>query len=113
MIYRGPETDAPPSEEEQSAMGEFMGEMIAKGWLLAADGLRTSAHGSRVRQANGEVKVIDGPFSEAKEIVGGFAIVDVPTKEIALGLAKKFLKVAGDGESEVRLMHDIPAYPPA
>jgi hypothetical protein len=110
MIYHGPETEAPPSDAEQAAMGEFMGDMLAKGWLLHADGLLTSRHGARVRQANGQVTVVDGPFTEAKEIVGGFAIVDVPSKEIAIDLAKRFLQVAGDGVSEVRQMHDVPSY---
>ena len=115
MIYRqaAPESDAPPTEEEESAMGAFMGEMIANGYLLHADGLMTSKHGYKVCQSKGQVTVKDGPFSETKEVIGGFAIVDVPSKEIAIDLAKKFLVVAGDGESEVRLMHDTPAFPPA
>ena len=94
-------------------MGEFMGEMIAAGYLLHADGLMTSSHGCKVLLSKGQVTVKDGPFTETKEVIGGFAIVDVPSKEIAVDLAKKFLAVAGDGESEVRLMHDVAAFPPA
>jgi hypothetical protein len=54
--------------------------------------------------------VTDGPFTESKELIAGFAIVRTKTKAEAIELAKRFLKIAGDGESEIREMHDAPAF---
>jgi hypothetical protein len=58
--------------------------------------------GARVRNSNGKVTVTDGPFAEAKEVVGGFAILRANSKEEAIQLARDFLKVAGEGECELR-----------
>ena len=79
--------------------------------LLATDGLLGSSKGARVKLAKGKVTVTDGPFTETKELIAGFAIVQVPSKAEAIELATRFLKIAGDGESEIRQMHDVPAYP--
>ena len=54
--------------------------------------------------------VTDGPFTETKELIAGYAIVQVKSKQEAIELAKRFLKVVGEGESEIRLMHDAPAF---
>ena len=104
------EAGTPPTKDEIARMGEFIQELAKTGVLIQADGLLPSATGARVRQAGGKVTVTDGPFSEAKELIGGFAIVEVKSKEEAIELTKRFLKVAGDGESEIRQMHDAPAF---
>jgi hypothetical protein len=65
-----------------------------------------SALGARVRSANGKVSVTDGPFSESKEVIGGFAILQAKSKEEAIQLVKNFLKVVGDGECEVRQVYE-------
>jgi len=72
------------------------------GTLVATEGCMPSALGARVRLSNGKLNVTDGPFTEAKEVVGGFAILQANSKEHAVELAKEFLKVAGDGECEIR-----------
>jgi hypothetical protein len=113
-IYRPADTKsleagAPPTEEEMSKMGAFIEEMMKSGILLAADGLLPSSMGARVRLSNGELTVTDGPFVEAKELVGGFAIVRLDSKAEAIELAERFLKIAGDGEAEIRQMHEEPA----
>ncbi len=117
MVYKpadgSGESEAPPTAEEEEKMGAFIGEMAGAGYLVTADGLRPSSHGVRVRQTNGQVKVTDGPFTESKELIAGYAIVEVPSRDIAIDIARKFLAVAGDGESEIRLMHDTPAFEPA
>ena len=117
MVYRpadgSGESEAPPTTEEQRKMGAFIEEMATAGYLVTADGLRPSSYGLRVRQANGQVNVTDGPFTESKELIAGYAIVEVPSRDVAIDIARKFLAVAGDGESEVRLMHDAPAFVPA
>ncbi|SDR49209.1 Uncharacterized conserved protein [Rhizobiales bacterium GAS191] len=113
MIYRPEEdmeTAGPPTPENMAAMGAFIGEMAEAGVLLAADGLLPSSKGAKVRLAKGKLSVTDGPFAEAKEVIGGFAIVQLPSMEEAVKVAERFLKIAGDGESEIRQMHDAPAF---
>jgi len=115
MIYKPADTKSaesgvPPTQQEMKTMGEFIGELASSGVLLAADGLMPSSAGARVRVSNGKLSVTDGPFTEAKELIAGFAIVQVKSKKEAVRLAERFLRVAGDGESEVRQMHDAPAF---
>ena len=111
-IYKpGEESTAPPTAEHMEAMGKFIEELAKSGVLLQTDGLVHSSKGARVRMnADGSFKVVDGPFTEAKEIIGGYAIIDVKSKAEAIELTKRFLKVAGGGESEIREMHEQPAY---
>jgi len=109
-IYRTGERAAPPSQQEMAEMGAFIHELAKAGTLLLTDGLLPSANGARVRLDRGKFTVTDGPFTETKEVIGGFAIVQAKSKAEAIELAKRFLKIAGDGEAEVRLMHDAPAF---
>jgi hypothetical protein len=116
-IYRPADTGKveaglPPSQEEMAEMGKLIGDMIKAGVLLATDGLLPSSKGVRVRLSGGEFAVTDGPFTETKELIAGFAIIRVDSKAEAIEWGKRFLKVAGDGESEIRLMWDTPAFPP-
>jgi hypothetical protein len=89
-------------------MGKLIEEMAKAGVLLATDGLQPSSKGARVRISGGKFTVTDGPFTEAKELIAGYAIVQVKSKEEAIEWAKRFLKVMGEGESEIRQMHDAP-----
>ena len=91
-------------------MGRLIEDMSRAGVLLATDGLQPSAKGSRVRLAEQRFTVIDGPFAETKELVAGYAILEVKSKAEAIELAKKFLKVVGGGECEIRLMHDASGF---
>jgi hypothetical protein len=96
-----------PSQEEMAAMGKLIEELTKEGVLVATDGLASSAKGAIVRQTNGKVTVTDGPFAETKELVAGYAIFNVKSKEQMIELTKRFLKVVGgDGVSEIRLMHE-------
>jgi len=83
-------------------MGKLVEEGMMAGWLLATEGCLPSALGARVRSSGGKLTVTDGPFTEAKEVVGGLAILEANSKEEAIKLAKNFLQVAGDGECELR-----------
>ena len=113
MLYKpGKEVTAPPTQQEMAEMGTFIGEMAKSGVLLATDGLQPSSKGARVKITGGKFTVTDGPFTEAKEIIAGFAIVQVKSKQEAIELGERFLRLAGDGESEIREMYDVPAYPP-
>jgi hypothetical protein len=92
----------PPSQQEMAQMGKLIEELTKSGVLLATEGCLPSAKGARVRLSKGKITVTDGPFTEAKELVGGFALIRAKSKDEAVELTKRFLNVAGDGESEIR-----------
>jgi hypothetical protein len=109
MLYRpGKEATAPPSAGVMAEMGKLIEEWTKAGVLLSTEGLQPSSQGMRVRIAGGKFTVTDGPFPEAKEVIAGYAIVQLKSKEEAIEYAKRFLKVMGEGESEVRPMHVAP-----
>jgi hypothetical protein len=105
-IYKTTERATPPTAEEMATMGKLVEEGMKAGWLLATEGCLPTALGARVRRSSGKLTVTDGPFTEAKEVVGGFAILKANSKEDAIELARQFLKVAGDGECELRQIYD-------
>jgi hypothetical protein len=88
-------------------MGKLVEEAMKAGYLLATEGCMPSALGARVRLADGKTSVVDGPFTEAKEVVGGFAILKANSKEEAVQQVKDFLQVAGDGECELRQLYEM------
>lgn len=105
-MYKTVERNTPPSQEEMAAMGKLIEEGMKNGWLLATEGCLPTALGARVRRSGDKLSVTDGPFTEAKEVVGGFAILKANSKEEAIQLAKDFLKVAGEGECEIRQIYE-------
>lgn len=107
-IYKSPERNTPPSRQEMETMGNLIEEGMRKGWLLATEGCLPSALGARVRLTDGNYTVIDGPFTESKELVGGFAILQANSKEEALQLVRDFLHVVGQGECELRQLYEAP-----
>jgi len=107
MLYKpGKESTAPPSTEHLAEMGTLIEEMTKSGVLLSTDGLQPSAKGARVRISGGKFTVTDGPFTETKELIAGYAIVQVKARSEAIEWAKRFLKAVGEGESEIRQMHE-------
>jgi hypothetical protein len=107
-IYKSVERNAPPSQEEMDKMGKLIEKEMKAGTLLATEGCLPSALGARVRISDGKVTVTDGPFTEAKEVVGGFAILQANSKAEAIEMAKNFLQVAGEGECELRQIFEAP-----
>ena len=105
------EAGAPPSPEMIEKMGAFMEEVTKAGVLLAADGLHPSAKGKRVRLANGKVTVIDGPFTESKELIASYALFQVKTMEEAVEWTSRFLNVLGEGECELRPIFEPTDFP--
>jgi hypothetical protein len=91
-----------------AAMGEFVGEAMKNGIMLDTAGLEPTKQGKRVRLSGGKLTVIDGPFTETKEVVGGYALVEAKSYEEAMKLATKFMDLhrvhwpAFEGECEVR-----------
>jgi hypothetical protein len=105
-IYKTVERGVPPSQEEMATMGKLVEEGFKAGWLLATEGCLPSKLGARVRSSAGKLTVTDGPFTESKETVGGFAILKANSKDEAIELARQFLRVAGDGECELRQLYE-------
>jgi hypothetical protein len=95
-----------PTQQEMAEMGKLIDEMTQAGVLLATEGCLPSAMGARVRLSQGKLTVTDGPFAETKELIGGFALIRAKSKAEAIEWTKRFLKVAGDGESEIRQVYD-------
>jgi hypothetical protein len=92
----------PPSPELMAEMGEFVEEATKAGALLATGGLKPSAEGTRVSYHAGQFSVVDGPFTEAKELIGGWALMEVRDKDEAIEWTKRFLAILGNGESTLR-----------
>jgi hypothetical protein len=107
-IYKNVERNTPPTPEEMAKVGKMVEEGMKSGWLLATEGCLPSVMGARVRISDGKLTVTDGPFTESKEVIGGFAILKADSKEHAIQMAKDFLQVMGQGETEVRQLFDTP-----
>jgi hypothetical protein len=107
-IYKSVERNTPPTQEEMTAMGKLVEEGMKAGWLLSTEGCLPTALGARVRSSDRKVTVTDGPFTESKEVVGGFAIMKANSKEEAIELAKDFLRHVGEGECELRQLCEVP-----
>jgi hypothetical protein len=90
-----------PTSEHMAKMGQFIEELTKSGVLLATEGRKAGGTNLRVRRSGGEFTVTDGPFTEAKELIGGFALLQVKSKEELIELTKRFLEITGDGESEI------------
>jgi hypothetical protein len=98
-----------PSPEEQLALGKFVEDNQASGRLIASGGMYPVAHGGAHLAANrGDVRVLDGPYAESKEVIAGFALIDVKDREEAIALGRRFLSLAGDGEALVYEVEDNP-----
>ena len=80
-----------PPQALYDAMGEFVQENLKSGVLVDTAGLQPTSAGHRVRLSKGKIRVTDGPFTEAKEVVGGYAIVEAKSDEHALEVATKFM----------------------
>lgn len=105
MVHRLDETrpDAySPSPEVIAGVAQLIGEMAKAGVLLAAEGVLPSSTGARVRVSGGRRTVTDGPFTEAKEVIGGFAMVQVRSRDEAIEWAGRFAEAIGDVSVEVR-----------
>ena len=109
MIRIDEKTGKQPSEQLMQDMGKLMEELTRSGQLVSTAGLRPTAEGFRVRLRNGKVTTNDGPFTETKEVIGGYAVLEAKSKEEAVELTKRFLHVHGDEwdlECEVRPQTD-------
>jgi hypothetical protein len=110
MIRINESTANKPTEKLMADMGKLMQEMTAKGVLLDTAGLHPTSQGFRMRNNHGKLSHTDGPFTEAKEVVGGYALFKADSREEAMEFVRRFLEVHGDGwniECEVRQLADM------
>jgi len=106
-MIRLQETGRMPGEQLMADMGRLIEQMTRDGTLVDTAGLRPSAEGVRVRLREGRVSTIDGPFTESKEVIGGYAVLEADSMAHAVELTRRFLAVHGDTwdiECEVRQM---------
>jgi hypothetical protein len=114
MIPKGYETAAPdavPSVEAVAAMMKYNEELKAAGVLITLDGLHPPSTGARVSFAGGNPVVTDGPFTEAKEVIGGYWMIDVASREEAIGWAKR-CPASSNEIIEIRQVQEIADFPP-
>lgn len=107
-IWKAVETNRPPTPEEIVKMGELIEEMTRRGELISTEGCLPSALGARVRKDGKRITITDGPFTESKELIAGFALLEADSKETAIEMCKRFMEVAGDGECEIRQIYTAP-----
>jgi hypothetical protein len=99
-------TNRAPTSEQMMEIGKFSEEMTKAGVLLMTGGLVRPSKGTRIVYAEGKHTVTDGPYPETKELIDGFALIKVSSKEEALEMAKRFMRIAGEGEAEVLQVFD-------
>jgi hypothetical protein len=95
----------PPTPELMTEMGRFVEEATKAGILVATGGFAPPAEAIKVSLADGEYTIVDGPFTEAKELIGGWALMDVRDQDEAIAWVKRFLGVLGHGESTIRQVY--------
>jgi hypothetical protein len=93
----------PPDEKMMSEMGRLVEELTRSGVLLATGGL--DQVGTRVTSSGGKITVTDGPFTEAKEAILSFALIEARSKDEAIELARRFWQIAGNGEGAIRQVY--------
>jgi hypothetical protein len=110
LLYRSgkPETNEPPSPKEMEAVGKLVQDMAQAGVLLGTEGFEPSAKGARIRIDAGKFAVTDGPFTDKKGLIDGYAVVKVKSKAEAVEWSQRFLAAVGEGESEVRQLREMP-----
>lgn len=112
MIVKHAEEKGFPPKELMDAIAELADEAVKAGTMLGNGGLTSTAQGARVRLSGGKITVTDGPFTEAKEVIGGYAQFELKSKEEAVESAVRFMELhkkywpGWEGETEVRQMFD-------
>ena len=107
-----PDADWTPIPEAVATMTKYNEALVKAGVLLAGEGLHPQTEGRRVAFTDGKPTVLDGPFTEAKEMIGGYWIIDVKSKDDALEWAKRVPAVGGDFTIELRQIFEMDEFPP-
>jgi hypothetical protein len=118
LVKHAEKFSGPPPKELMDALAKLSEEANKNGTIVASGGLAPTAMSKRVRLSRGQISTIDGPFTEAKEIVGGYAVLDFKSKEEAIEGAKRFMELhkkywpGWEGETEVRQVIGPEDFPP-
>jgi hypothetical protein len=112
MTYAQTPKAAPPTPEHMAAIGAYSEKMIKSGKLLMTGGLVRPTRGVQILCEQGKISVTDGPFAETKELIDGFALVEVGSKQEAVAMASEFMQLAGDGTGEVLQVFEGASAPP-
>ena len=109
MATKESEAAVPPTAEQFAAMQQYNEELVKAGILLAAEGLTATSKGARVKFSGDKRTVIDGPFTESKELVAGFSILKVKSREEAIAWVKRVPNIFPNGETvvEIRKLMDV------
>jgi hypothetical protein len=105
------ESEQMPDPELFVKMGALMEEIVKAGVLLSTDGLKATKYGKRVIAENGDVRVIDGPFTESKELIASYALYQCKDMDEAVYWTKRFLDVLGSGTCEIRPIFEAEDFP--
>ena len=103
------EAEAMPSTELIEQMTSFNERLVAAGVMVGGDGLKSSRHGAKISFSNGKPTIMDGPFAEAKELIAGYTLIDVPSFEAALEWVKQWPPLDGHGNVQLKLRQVITA----
>lgn len=118
MIVKAPENQGPPPKALMDAIDQMVKDQSTTGTMIGGGGLKPTAQGARVTLSGGKVTVIDGPFTEAKEVIGGYAQFELNSKEDAIASTVRFMELhrehwpGWEGETEIRPMYDENDRPP-
>jgi|SRR5579871_5479903 len=106
LTYQQDPHAAPPTPEKMAAIGAFAEKSFKSGALVMTGGLVRPSKGIQIRCEAGKLSVSDGPYAESKEVIDGFALVNVKSKQEAIAMAGDFMKIAGDGTGEILQVYD-------
>jgi len=118
-LVKSTESSSPPPMELMAAIGKLGEEAAKSGVVVETGGLLPSVTGARIRLSGGKLITTDGPFTEAKEVIGGYAVYNVKTKQEAIEWATRFMNLhkqhwpGWEGETDVRQVMEAPDFPPA
>jgi hypothetical protein len=102
----------PPTAEKMQKIAAYSQQMLASGTLVMTGGLVRPTKGIHITCEAGKVSVTDGPFAESKELIDGFALVEVASKDEAVAVASEFMQLAGDGTGEILQVFEPPGRRP-
>jgi hypothetical protein len=113
LTYEQNPNAKPPTPEQMAAIGAYTQKNVESGVVVLTGGLVRPTRGIKIACEKGKVSVTDGPFAESKELIDGFALVEVSSKEEAIRLASEFMQLAGDGRGEILQVFDPGGPPPS
>lgn len=105
MTYEG-SSKVPPTPEHMAAIAKFSQDMSQAGILLMTGGLVRPTKGTKVQLNSDKFTVTDGPYAETKELIDGFALIEVGSKQEAIDVAERFMRLAGEGHGEILQVFD-------